>query len=102
MTTSDGNPLDPHREHPADQNRESLARGLDASFNRLAEALRTVEDRLRFDGGRGAQARRFRGLRKRTEELRRRCERSWGPLARFRDVAGDPGAPGSESQGDAL
>ncbi|MFN0058978.1 MAG: thiamine phosphate synthase [Planctomycetota bacterium] len=73
--------------------RNALARGLDATLNRWSEALRTVEDRLRFDRALERLPREWRNLRERVLALRRDIEALLGgPLALWRDVAGDPGA----------
>lgn len=64
-------------------------RGLDAIFNRLAEALRCVEDELRFGGCHTVLARRWKKLRHRTGEIRRAVEAERGPLVLLRDVAGE-------------
>ncbi len=71
----------------------SLARGIDAGLNRLGEALRTVEDRLRFDRSLPEFPGRWRELRLEVARLRSEIERRWGPLSLWRDVRGDPGAP---------
>lgn len=76
-----------------DSHRQELARGLDAALNRLTEALRTVEDCVRFEFSWAATARRWKELRTRVGNLRRQVEASWGSLAQWRDVAGDSGAP---------
>ncbi|MFQ5653222.1 MAG: thiamine phosphate synthase [Planctomycetota bacterium] len=73
-----------------------IARGLDAALNRLGEALRTVEDRLRFDRSLPVLPGRWREIRGMVGDLHRELERRRGPTALHRDVAGDPGAPAAE------
>ncbi|MCI0651580.1 MAG: thiamine phosphate synthase [Planctomycetes bacterium] len=72
------------------------ARGLDAGFNRLAEALRTVEDRIRFDRSLPALHARWKELRGDVARLRSLVEERFGTLSLYRDVAGDPGMPPSD------
>ena len=68
-------------------------RGLDARLNRLGEALRTIEDHLRFDRALPGLPARWKALRRRLGALRRELETRSGDLALGRDVRGDPGAP---------
>lgn len=81
--------------------RHQISRGLDANFNRLSEALRTVEDRLRFDLARPASVGRWKALRLQVGALRQKVEADGFPLALARDVANDPGAPGPDSPSPA-
>ncbi|MEC9476879.1 MAG: thiamine phosphate synthase [Planctomycetota bacterium] len=73
-------------------------RTLDAAFNRLIEAMRVIEDQLRFRHHREVICRRWQSLRRQTGQLRGKVEESLGPLACHRDVAGDRlrNAPGAE------
>lgn len=70
---------------------------VDAVGNRLEEALRTVEDQLRFRHGLAAAPRRWREVRHEVAELRRalaaRGGPSAGPSSLARDVGSDPGHP---------
>lgn len=74
-----------------------FGRGLDACFNRWVEALRTVEDRLRFDLELNAAPFRWRALRHRVAELRIEVERATAGLGAARAMAADPGAPKNRS-----
>lgn len=74
------------------------ARLLDAVSNRLGEALRAVEDQLRFELEAPALAQEWKELRHRLGALRLRIESAaGGALAGWRDVDGDAGAPPSAS-----
>lgn len=76
------------------------ARLLDAVANRFGEALRAVEDQLRFELEAPTLAREWKDLRHRLASLRLRIESTaGGPLASWRDVDGDAGAPPSGSTG---
>lgn len=70
-----------------------LERMLDAAFNRLSEALRTVEDQLRFTLALPAAAKRWKSLRGAARKLRLEVEQARPPLALLRDTPGDPGHP---------
>ncbi len=72
----------------------SLLRALDASFDRLTEALRVVEDQLRFAGSLRTLPGRFKALRHEAAKISREVELAAGaPLAVFRDVGSDAGRP---------
>ncbi|MGE3164987.1 MAG: thiamine phosphate synthase [Planctomycetota bacterium] len=79
-----------------------FGRGLDAVFNRWTEALRTVEDRLRFDLGLRATPHRWRTLRHRVTALRQQVDRSIAGQGARRSVTNDPGAPGATPTNAAL
>ena len=70
---------------------------LDAAFNRLLEALRVIEDQLRFGHCRTQIAAFWQQLRRDAGALRSRLEADAGDFSRYRDVEGDPlrGHPGS-------
>ncbi len=70
---------------------------LDAVGNRLEEALRVVEDQLRFRHGLHAAPRAWRELRHEAAALRRSMTGAH-PLPLSRDVASDPGHPGRTPQ----
>lgn len=77
-------------------------RALDAAFNRLIEAMRVIEDQLRFRHHREVISRRWQSLRRQTGQLRQHLEKTTGPLVRHRDVAGDQmgNIPGGDSHED--
>lgn len=85
-----------NRDHTPTPDHGTL-RALDAAFNRLVEALRVVEDQLRFRHHRGVISGRWQSLRRSVGQLRGRVEDSVGPLVAYRDVVGDRlrVAPGS-------
>ena len=70
---------------------------LDAAFNRLLEALRVIEDQLRFGHCRKQIAAYWQQLRRDAGALRSLLEADAGEFSRYRDVEGDPlrGLPGS-------
>ncbi len=70
--------------------RRSALRVLDASFNRLCEALRAVEDPIRFGDGTDSSAIEWQQLRRRCGSLRALVEEQVGPLALHRGVEVDP------------
>ena len=52
-----------------------------------------MEDRLRFDRSLPSFPGRWKSIRHEVLNLRQEIERNWGPIALWRDVANDPGAP---------
>ena len=69
----------------------SQVRVLDAILNRLSEALRTVEDDLRFRCSIPVLSGRWKALRRRVGDLRGDLEKEGQPLSLLRDVRSDPG-----------
>ena len=86
-----------HPVDPSDPDDLSSRRLLDAVGNRLEEALRVVEDQLRFRHGLTAAPRAWREVRHEASALRRTIAGS-DPLPLTRDVASDPGHPGRTPQ----
>ena len=82
----------------SDENEAALKRILDANRNRALEALRVLEDHLRFVRQASALATRAKDLRHRVHLALARP--AFADLVAHRDVAGDPGRPG-ESTGAA-
>ena len=67
-----------------------VLRTLDATFQRLTEGLRTIEDPTRFHLQNPVLAAGWQDLRRRCGALRQKLESQVGSLTPYRDLAGDP------------
>ncbi len=78
---------------------KAAGRALDAILNRLSEALRTVEDALRFEASETVELAELKRLRRSVQELRTSLDKRVGPLYRFRQTESDPGNPRRHERG---